>query len=245
MNNEDKPRVALIVGAGDSTGGAIARRFAKGGYTVCATRRDEAKLQPLIDEIRSSGGMAHGFASDARDEEQVIALVEKIESEIGPIDVFVFNIGANVRTSILEETARRYYKIWEMACFAGFLTGREVARRMVARERGTMIFTGATASMRGSANFAAFAGAKAALRALAQSMARELGPKNIHIAHLVVDAAIDTEFIRTTFPERYALKDQDGIVNPEHIAETYWMLHQQPRDAWTFELDLRPYMEKW
>jgi len=116
---------------------------------------------------------------------------------------------------------------------------------MVTRERGTMIFTGATASLRGSANFAAFAGAKAALRALAQSMARELGPKNIHVAHLVVDAAIDTEFIRTTFPERYALKEQDGIVSPDHIAETYWMLHQQPRDAWTFELDLRPYMEKW
>jgi len=245
MKEKDKPGVALVVGAGDSTGGAIARRFAKGGYTVCATRRDEAKLQPLVEEIRAAGGQAHGFASDARKEEEVMALVEKIESEIGPIEVFVFNIGANVRTSIVEETARRYYKIWEMACFAGFLTGREVAKRMVTRERGTMIFTGATASLRGSANFAAFAGAKAALRALAQSMARELGPKNIHVAHLVVDAAIDTEFIRTTFPERYALKEQDGIVNPDHIAETYWMLHQQPRDAWTFELDLRPYMEKW
>jgi short-subunit dehydrogenase len=238
-------RVALIVGAGDSTGGAIARRFAQGGYTVCATRRDQAKLQPLVEGIRAAGGQAHGFASDARNEEEVVALVEKIESEIGAIEVFVFNIGANVRTSVLEETARRYYKIWEMACFAGFLTSREAAKRMVARERGTMIFTGATASLRGSANFAAFAGAKAALRALAQSMARELGPKNIHVAHVVVDGAIDTEFIRTTFPERYALKDQEGILSPDHIADTYWYLHQQPRDAWTFELDLRPYMEKW
>lgn len=245
MDEAAKARVALVVGAGDATGGAIARRFARGGYTVCATRRDGAKLQPLVEAIRAAGGTAHGFASDARNEEEVIALVEKIESEVGPIEVLVFNIGANVRTSILEETARRYHKIWEMACFAGFLCGREVARRMVPRERGTIIFTGATASMRGSANFAAFAGAKAALRALAQSMARELGPKNIHVAHLVVDAAIDTEFIRTTFPERYALKDRDGIVNPEHIAETYWWLHQQPRDAWTFELDLRPWMEKW
>ena len=245
MQSHDSPRVALVVGAGDSTGGAIAKRFARGGYTVCATRRDGAKLQPLLDEIRAAGGQAHGFASDARNEDEVIALVEKVESEIGPIEVFVFNIGANVRTSILEETARRYYKIWEMACFAGFLSAREVARRMVARERGTMIFTGATASLRGSATFAAFAGAKAALRALAQSMARELGPKNIHVAHVVVDGAIDTEFIRTTFPERYALKDQDGILSPEHIAENYWYLHQQPRDAWTFELDLRPYMEKW
>jgi NADP-dependent 3-hydroxy acid dehydrogenase YdfG len=245
MPSNESQRVALIVGAGDSTGGAIAKRFAQGGYTVCATRRDEARLQPLVDEIRAAGGQAHGFASDARNEEEVVALVEKIEGEVGPIDVFVFNIGANVRTSILEETARRYYKIWEMACFAAFLSAREVAKRMVARERGTMIFTGATASLRGSANFAAFAGAKAALRALAQSMARELGPKNIHVAHVVVDGAIDTEFIRTTFPERYALKDQDGILSPEHIAENYWYLHQQPRDAWTFELDLRPYMEKW
>jgi NAD(P)-dependent dehydrogenase (short-subunit alcohol dehydrogenase family) len=245
MDQSGKARVALVVGAGDATGGAIARRFARGGYTVCAVRRDAAKLQPLLDAIRDAGGDVHGFATDARKEDEVVALVEKIEREVGEIEVLVFNIGANVRTSILDETARRYMKIWEMACFAGFLCGREVARRMVPRERGTIIFTGATASMRGSANFAAFAGAKAALRALAQSMARELGPKNIHVAHLVVDAAIDTEFIRTTFPERYALKDQEGIVDPEHIAETYWWLHQQPRDAWTFELDLRPWMEKW
>jgi NAD(P)-dependent dehydrogenase (short-subunit alcohol dehydrogenase family) len=245
MERSGDARVALVVGAGDATGGAIARRFARGGYTVCATRRDGAKLQPLVDAIRADGGMAHGFASDARNEDEVIALVEKIESDVGTIEVFVFNIGANVRTSVLEETARRYQKIWEMACFAGFLNAREVARRMVTRERGTIIFTGATASLRGSANFAAFAGAKAALRALAQSMARELGPKGIHVAHLVVDAAIDTEFIRSNFPERYALKEQGGIVDPEHIAETYWWLHQQPRDAWTFELDVRPYMEKW
>jgi NAD(P)-dependent dehydrogenase (short-subunit alcohol dehydrogenase family) len=245
MEDRSDKGVALVVGAGDSTGGAIARRFAQGGYTVCATRRDAEKLQPLVESIRSAGGQAHGFASDARREEDVVALVEQVEHDVGPIEVFVFNIGANVRTSILEETARRYQKIWEMGCFAGFLTGREVAKRMVARERGTMIFTGATASLRGSANFAAFAGAKAALRALAQSMARELGPKNIHVAHVVVDGAIDTEFIRTTFPERYALKDQGGILSPEHIAENYWWLHRQPRDAWTFELDLRPYMEKW
>jgi len=236
--------VALVIGAGDASGGAIARRFAQGGYTVCATRRSADKLLPLVEQIRAAGGQAHGFGSDARDEEQVIALVERIEREIGPIEVFVFNIGANVRSSILEETARKFQKIWEMACFAGFLTGREVARRMVPRGRGTMIFTGATASLRGSAGFAAFAGAKHALRALAQSMARELGPQGIHVAHLVVDAAIDTEFIQSNFPERYALKEQDGIVDPQHIAETYWMLHRQPRDAWTHELDIRPWMEK-
>ena len=236
--------VALIVGAGDATGGAIARRFARGGYSVCATRRSLDKLQPLVDQIRAAGGQAHGFATDARKEEEVVQLVEQIESTIGPIEVLAFNIGANVPSSILEETARKYFKVWEMACFAGFLNGREVAKRMVTRGKGTILFTGATASLRGSANFAAFAGAKHALRALAQSMARELGPRGIHVAHVVIDGAIDTEFIRENFPERYALKDQDGILNPEHIAESYWMLHTQPRDAWTHELDLRPWMEK-
>jgi NAD(P)-dependent dehydrogenase (short-subunit alcohol dehydrogenase family) len=242
MSMQDK--VALIIGAGDATGGAIARRFAREGYTACVTRRSLDKLQPLLDQIQAAGGKALGFASDARQEDEVVALVEQIESTVGPIEVLVFNIGANVPSSILEETARKYYKVWEMACFGGFLNGREVAKRMVTRGRGTILFTGATASLRGSANFAAFAGAKHALRALAQSMARELGAKGIHVAHVVVDGAIDTEFIRENFPDRYALKDQDGILNPDHIADSYWMLHAQPRDAWTHELDLRPWMEK-
>ncbi|WP_208511042.1 SDR family oxidoreductase [Variovorax paradoxus] len=237
--------VALIIGAGDSTGGAIARRFAAGGYTACVTRRDAQKLQPLVESIEAAGGKAVAFGSDARKEEEVIALFEQVEREVGPVEVLVFNIGANVPSSILEETARKYFKIWEMACFGGFLNGREAAKRMVERGRGTIIFTGATAALRGAANFAAFAGAKHALRALAQSMARELGPRNVHVAHVVVDGAIDTEFIRTSFPERYALKSEDGILNPKHIAENYWHLHTQPRDAWTFELDLRPYMERW
>jgi NAD(P)-dependent dehydrogenase (short-subunit alcohol dehydrogenase family) len=243
-----KNKVALIIGAGDATGGAIARRFAREGYTACVTRRSLDKLQPLLEQIRAEGGVAHGFASDARKEEEVVALVEQIESTLGAIAVLVFNIGANAPSSILEETARKYFKIWEMACFGGFLNAREVAKRMVQRagdgHKGTIIFTGATASLRGGANFAAFSGAKMALRALAQSMARELGPRGIHVAHVVVDGAIDTAFIRDNFPERYALKAEDGIVNPEHIADTYWMLHRQPRDAWTHEIDLRPYMEK-
>lgn len=242
----DAPRtpVAVVVGAGDATGGAIARRFARGGYTVCAVRRSLDKLQPLLEAIRDQGGQAHGFATDARKEEEVTALFDDIEQRVGPIEVLVFNIGANVPSSILEQSAGKYFKIWEMACFAGFLSGREAARRMVPRGKGSILFTGATASMRGSAGFAAFAGAKAALRALAQSMARELGPRGIHVAHVVVDGGIDTAFIRENFPERYALKDHDGILNPEHIAESYWMLHAQPRDAWTHELDLRPWMEK-
>ena len=240
-----QPKVALVIGAGDSTGGAIAKRFAKEGFIACVTRRSADKLQPLLDSIRAEGGQAFGYASDARKEEDVATLFTQIEAEHGPVEVLVFNIGANVPCSILDETARKYFKIWEMACFSGFLNAQAAARRMVERGRGTILFTGATAGLRGSANFAAFAGAKHALRALAQSMARELGPRNIHVAHVVVDGAIDTDFIRTQFPERYALKDQGGILNPDHIAENYWHLHNQPRDAWTFELDLRPYMERW
>jgi len=249
-------KVCLVIGAGDATGGAVAKRFAREGYVACVTRRTLYKLQPLLIQIQQAGGIAHGFASDARKEDEVIALIEHIESSIGPIEVLVFNIGANSPNSVLTETARRYMKMWEMACFAGFLNGREVAKRMVSRleqrdqhingvtPKGTIIFTGATASLRGSANFAGFSGGKMALRGLAQSMARELGPMGIHVAHTIIDGAIDTEFIQTLFPDRYALKDQGGILNPDHIADAYWMLHQQPRDAWTHELDLRPYMEK-
>lgn len=251
-----KEKVCLVVGAGDATGGAVAKRFAREDFSVCVTRRTLDKLQPLLSDIQQAGGVAHGFASDARKEDEVINLIDHIESNIGPIEVLVFNIGAHSPNSILTETSRRYTKMWEMACLAGFLNGREVAKRMVARsnesdqpskgvsQKGTIIFTGATASLRGGANFAGFSGGKMALRGLAQSMARELGPMSIHVAHTIIDGAIDTEFIRTLFPDRYALKDQGGIMNPDHIADAYWMLHQQPRDTWTQELDLRPYMEK-
>ncbi len=235
----------LVVGAGDATGGAIAKRFAREGFVACVARRNADKLAPLVEAIENEGGRALACPVDARKEEEMVALVERIEADVGPIEVAVFNIGANVPSSILEETARKYFKIWEMACFGGFLMGREVARRMVPRGRGTILFTGATASMRGASGFAAFAGAKHGLRALAQSMARELGPKGIHVAHTIIDGAIDTEFIRENFPARYALKEEDGILNPEHIAEAYWQLHIQPRTAWTHELDLRPWSEKW
>ncbi|HBK00137.1 MAG TPA: short-chain dehydrogenase [Delftia acidovorans] len=238
-------KAILVIDTGDATGGAIARRFAREGYIACVTRRDADKLQPLVEQIRAAGGQAHGFGSDARKEEEMVALVQKIEAEIAPIEVAVFNIGANVRFGITETTARVYFKVWEMACFAGFLMGREAARVMLPRGRGTIIFTGATASLRGREGFAAFAGAKHGLPALAQSMARELWPKGIHVAHPVIDGAIDTEFIRTNFPERYALKQQDGILNPDHIADLYWQLHQQPRDAWTHETEIRPWMEPW
>jgi NAD(P)-dependent dehydrogenase (short-subunit alcohol dehydrogenase family) len=236
---------ALVIGAGEATGGAIARRFAREGYTACVTRRSAAKLAPLVAQIEAAGGRARAFGSDARREEAVVELVQTIEREVGPIEVCVFNVGGNVRFPIRDTTARVYTKVWEMAALAGFLAGREVAKAMVPRGRGTILFTGATASLRGGKGFAAFAGAKHALRALAQSMARELGPEGIHVAHVVVDGAIDTPFIRTMFPERYKLKDQDGILDPEAIAESYWQLHRQPRSAWTHELDLRPWMEPW
>ena len=218
----ESKKAVLIIGAGDATGSAIARRFAREGYVACVTRRSEDKLAPLLEQIRSEGGEAYGFGSDARKEEEMVALVQKIEAEIAPIEAAIFNIGANVRYGITETTARVYYKVWEMACFGGFLMGREAAKVMLPRGRGTIIFTGATASLRGRDGFAAFAGAKHALRALAQSMARELWPKGIHVAHPVVDGAIDTEFIRSNFPERYATKDQGGIVDPDHIADMYW-----------------------
>jgi NAD(P)-dependent dehydrogenase (short-subunit alcohol dehydrogenase family) len=235
----------LVVGAGDATGGAIARRFAREGYAVCVSRRTVDKLQPLVERIRAEGGVAHGFGSDARDEAAVIELFATIERDIAPLEVVVFNIGANVRFPITEMTERVYRKVWEMAALSGFLVGREAARAMLPRGRGTVLFTGATASLRGGSGFAAFAGAKHALRALAQSMARELGPQGIHVAHVVIDGAIDTAFIAENFPERYAMKAQDGILDPEAIAESYWQLHRQHRSAWTHELDLRPWSETW
>ena len=238
-------KAALIVGAGDATGGAIARRFAREGYTACVTRRSADKLTPLVERIQAEGGTARAFGSDARDEAAVATLVQTIEAEVGPIEVAVFNIGANVRFNVTDTTERVYRKVWEMGALAGFLMGRDVAKVMQPRGRGSILYTGATASLRGGAGFAAFAGAKHALRALAQSMSRELGPQGIHVAHVVVDGAIDTAFIAQNFPERYALKDRQGILDPDHIADNYWHLHQQPRSAWTHELDLRPWMETW
>ena len=186
------------------------------------------------------------FGSDARSEEQMVALIASIERDIGPIEVAVFNVGGNVRFPIRETTLRIYTKVWEMCALAGFLNGREAARVMAPRSRGTILFTGATASVRGGSGFSAFAGGKHALRALAQSMARELGPEGIHVAHVVVDGAIDTDWTRSRAPDQYeSRKAEQRILNPASIAENYWMLHAQPRDAWTHELDVRPWAEAW
>ncbi|MFH2133329.1 MAG: SDR family oxidoreductase [bacterium] len=240
-------KVCLVVGAGDGTGAAIAEKFAREGYATCVVRRERHldKLDALVEKIHRQGGEAHGFGIDARNEEQVVQLFNAIESDVGQLEVVVFNIGANVWFPITETTSRVFQKVWELACFAGFLAGREAAARMAPRKQGSIFFTGATASIRGGSHFAAFASAKNGLRALAQSMARELGPQGIHVAHLVIDGAIDTPWIRETFPDKFDGSRVDNVLNPEDIADAYWMLHQQKRSAWTHELDLRPWVEKW
>lgn len=240
-----KLSVCCVIGAGDATGAAIARKFASEGYVVCVARRNEEALQPLTQQIHEQGGRAIAFGLDARREDQVVSFFNRIEAEVGPIEVVVFNVGGNVRFPILETTAQKYFKVWEMCAMAGFLVGREAARIMLARGHGTILLTGATASTRGGAGFSAFAGGKAALRALAQSMARELGPKGIHVAHVIVDGLIDTAFTRQNFQTYVNDVGIHGILNPNHIAQAYWYLHTQPIDAWTFELDLRPSVEKW
>ena len=236
-------KAIIVVGAGDATGGAIAQRFAREGYVACVARRNVDKLTPLVERIKAEGGEVESFGTDARREEQIQQLFKTVENNIGPVEVCVFNAGGNVKFMLNDTTTRVYYKVWEMGCFAGFLTGREAAHYMKPRGRGTILFTGATASMRGGAGFSAFAGAKFGLRALSQSMARELGPQGIHVAHVVIDGAIDTVWIKEMFPETYALKGQDGILNPQHIAEMYWQLHCQRPSAWTQEADLRPWIE--
>lgn len=237
----------LIVGAGDGVGAAIARAFAREGLAVCITRRPRNldQLEAVAASIRSEGGEAHAFGVDARVEAEMVALVNRIETEVGPLQVVVFNIGANVRFPVVDTTAQVYSKVWEMAALAGFFTGREAARVMGPRGKGTILFTGATASTRGGAGFSAFAGAKAALRQLAQSLAREMGPQGIHVAHVVIDGMIDGTFARSIAADIQTLLDEDAILKPDEIARNYVWLHNQQRSAWTFELDLRPWKETW
>lgn len=241
----DAKQTCLIVGAGIGVGSGLARAFAEEGLSVCMTRRARNldELEELADQIRIAGGEAHSFGVDARNEEEMTALVDRIEKEIGPIEVAIFNIGANVNFPILDTTARVYRKVWEMAALAGFFTGREAARVMIPRERGTIIFTGATASIRGGVGFSAFAGAKHALRALAQSMARELGPKGIHVAHTVIDGSVDGVFARERYSDIEEKLERNEILHPDDIARSYVSLWKQPKSAWSHELDLRPWTE--
>lgn len=238
-----------VIGAGDYIGGAIAKRFALEGYTVFAGRRTVDKLAALKAEIEAAGGACETRGLDARKEDEVTAFLAEADAH-APLEVCIFNVGANVNFPLLETTERVFRKVWEMACYSGFLAGREAARHMVPRGQGSIFFTGATASLRGGVGYAAFASAKFGLRAVAQSMARELGPKNIHVAHLIIDAGVDTAFVRDRIraaqgEEAVTNLPPDRLMNPSSIAETYWQLHTQPRDAWTHELDIRPYGEQW
>ncbi len=238
---------AAVIGAGDYIGSAIARRFAAEGYTVFAGRRSADKLAKLKAEIETAGGECVARGLDARKEEDVMAFLAEADAH-APLEVCVVNPGANVQFPIVETTERVFRKVWEMACYAGFLAGRESAKLMLARAKGTILFTGATASVRGGAGYAAFASAKGGLRNLAQAMARELGPQNIHVAHLIIDAGVDTEFVRERIKARGGDPDalpQDTLMDPQSVADAYWYLHSQPRDGWTFEMDLRPYAERW
>jgi NAD(P)-dependent dehydrogenase (short-subunit alcohol dehydrogenase family) len=238
---------AAVIGAGDYIGSAIARRFASEGYTVFAGRRSADKLEKLKSEIEEAGGECVARGLDARKEEDVAAFLAEADAH-APLEVCVINPGANVQFPIVETTERVFRKVWEMACYAGFLAGRESAKLMLARGKGTILFTGATASIRGGAGYAAFSSAKAGLRNLAQAMARELGPENIHVAHLIIDAGVDTEFVRERIKARGGDPNDlppDTLMDPQSVADAYWYLHSQPRDGWTFEMDLRPYAERW
>jgi NAD(P)-dependent dehydrogenase (short-subunit alcohol dehydrogenase family) len=238
-----------ILGAGDFIGSAIAERFAAGGYDVFAGRRDGEKLKDLQARIASRGGALFPRSVDARQEASVSAFLEEANAH-APLEVCIFNVGANVNFPILETTERVFRKVWEMACYGGFLAGREAARLMLPRGGGSIFFTGATASLRGGVGYAAFASAKFGLRAVAQSMARELGPQNIHVAHLIIDAGVDTAWVRQRIADREGAEAaanlaEGRLMRPQAVAEAYWALHQQPRDAWTFELEIRPAAERW
>ncbi|MSP02766.1 MAG: SDR family NAD(P)-dependent oxidoreductase [Acetobacteraceae bacterium] len=238
---EQRHASVAIVGAGDYIGAAIARRFAREGLLVHAGRRNGDKLAPLVQEIEAAGGRCIGKTLDARQEDAVTRFIAEADAA-APLEAVVFNIGGNVNFPILDTTERVFRKVWEMACYAGFLTGREAARAMLPRGRGSIFFTGATASLRGGKGYAAFASAKFGLRAIAQSMARELGPQGLHVAHLVIDSGVDTAWVRERMAARGAIGDRT-LMDPASIGEIYWQLHQQPRDAWTHELDARPFSE--
>jgi NAD(P)-dependent dehydrogenase (short-subunit alcohol dehydrogenase family) len=236
--------IALIAGAGEGLGAAIARRFAQSGFLTVLVARSLERLEHIASDIEKHGGRGIAYCADLSEEQAVSKLFDDVEAQIGPVSVAVFNAGASYRASILDTPAESFEQIWRLGCYAGFLVGREAARHMVPRGRGTIIFTGATASLRGAAQFAAFAAAKGALRQVAQSMARELGPRGIHVASVIIDGIIDTPRARERFPERVTQVGDHGLLKPDEIAEAYFQLHSQPRSAWSAEIDLRPAVER-
>jgi NAD(P)-dependent dehydrogenase (short-subunit alcohol dehydrogenase family) len=231
---------ALVVGVGPGLGAAVAKRFGREGLHVVLAARQAKHLDPVVRAIEANGGSAEGHALDATDEAAVEKLFKQIDAKGAPLDLAVYNAGAFMRTSILEATAADFERCWRIGCLGGFLVGRAAARRMAERGAGTIIFTGATASRRGSAQFFNLAVGKFGLKALAESMARELQPKGVHVAHVVIDGQIASERYANLAKER----PPDGLLDPNAIAETYWQLHRQHRSAWTFELELRPWVEK-
>jgi NAD(P)-dependent dehydrogenase (short-subunit alcohol dehydrogenase family) len=244
-----KKQTVAVIGAGDFIGAAIAKKFAAEGLTVFAGRRNGDKLAPLLKDIEATGGRAFGHSLDARKEDEIVSFLSAAEKE-APLELCIFNIGANVNYPLLDTTERVFRKVWEMACYSGFLAGREAARLMTPRGRGNIFFTGATASLRGGVGFAAFASAKFGLRAVAQAAARELWPKNIHVAHLIIDAGVDTQWVRELIKQREGQAavenlDPNRLMPPASVAEAYWELYRQPRTAWVFEQEIRPFGEKW
>ena len=232
--------VALVVGVGGGLGAALGRRFAKEGMGVALAARSGKTTEPLAKEINDAGGSARAYAADATDEAAVAGLFEEVRTDLGEPDLVVFNAGAFMRQSILEASVEEFERCWRTGCLGGFLVGREAARAMAAKGAGTIVFTGATASLRGSAGYFNLAIGKFGLRALAQSMARELGPKGVHVAHAVIDGQIDGPYYAELAKER----GPDALLAPDAIAESYYRLHAQHRSAWTHELDLRPWVEK-
>lgn len=237
-------KTALIVGVGASRGlgAASARRFAKEGLHVVVAGRTGMKVDAVAAEIRASGGSAQAVTGDGSNEVDATRFVATAE-EAGPLELVLHNAGSNRRDAFLDLDAGAFEALWREHCLGGFLTGRESARRMVPRGRGTVLFTGASGSLRGRALFAAFAAAKAGVRATAQSMARELGPKGIHVAHVVIDGGIEGDRLLSAFPGRQGEKGLDGLLSIDAIAEAFWQVHIQHRSAWTHELDLRPWSE--
>lgn len=244
---EQRAASVAVIGAGDYIGAEIAKRFAAEGFAVFLGRRNGDKLAPVIAEIEAAGGRAFGRSLDARKEDDIAAFLAEAEA-YAPLEVTIFNIGANVQFPLLDTTERVFRKVWEMACYAGFLAAREAARIMLPRGKGCIFFTGATAGLRGGSGYAAFASAKFGLRAVAESAARELMPQGIHVAHLIIDSGVDTAWVRERV-EKARAADSDApprlLMRPAAVAEAYWQLYQQREDAWSFETQIRPFSEKW
>jgi NAD(P)-dependent dehydrogenase (short-subunit alcohol dehydrogenase family) len=243
MTTLQRTSIVVGVGSGQGLGAALARRFAIAGHRVIVSGRTEAKVTLVVRDIVDRGGNAEAFRADATVESDVVALLDFAQSSGHVIDLVVFNAGNNVRHDFRTMPAELFEQTWRVATFGGFLVGREAARRLAPLGKGTVIFTGATASLRGKPPFTAFASAKAGLRSLAQSMAREFGPSGIHVAHVVIDGGIDGEKLNTAAPQLKTQRGADGLLNIDAIAEAYWHLHLQHPSAWTHELDLRPFKE--